>query len=146
MRTLPGPLFNAVLERGSLVTYKKGEIIWRPDKPSAEVDELHGGKQGFQRGVPCKASGICIIMAGLARTTYTLPGQASEVRAPSAAQTGTGPEQLVRKASPSDMTFPSRAGACLCTCKLYISQHALERCQYGCKDMKDGGWEHTRCG
>ncbi|KAK9835845.1 hypothetical protein WJX74_009233 [Apatococcus lobatus] len=78
LRTLPGPLFNALLERGSLVTYKKGEVIWRPDQPSAELDERHGGKQGFQRGVPCKASGIYIIMAGLARTTYTLPGQASE--------------------------------------------------------------------
>ena len=85
------------------MTYKKDEIIWRPDRPSGELDELHGGKQGFQRGVPCKASGIYIIMAGLARTTYTLPGQAPEVRPWS--PHFTVPEQLLCRASLSDMTM-----------------------------------------
>ena len=79
LRTLPGPLFNALLERGSLVTYKKGEVIWRPDQGSAEPGPPHGEKQEFLRGIPCKATGIYIIMAGLARTSYTLPGKASEV-------------------------------------------------------------------
>ncbi len=45
LRTLPGPLFNALLERGSLVTYKKGETIWSPNVHSPDLDSASGRRR-----------------------------------------------------------------------------------------------------
>ncbi|KAK9861233.1 hypothetical protein WJX84_006249, partial [Apatococcus fuscideae] len=78
LRTLPGPLFNALLEHGSLVTYKKGETIWSPKGHSPDFEDVQAAHEDPRRGLPCEASGVYIIMAGLARTTYTLPDQDPE--------------------------------------------------------------------
>jgi hypothetical protein len=69
LKELPDPVFEALLARGNLVRYSKGDSIWSPLRPAHLT--ARGGQWKAEGGMACEGNGIFVVMAGLVKSSYT---------------------------------------------------------------------------
>ncbi|MCJ1423634.1 hypothetical protein MMC29_001518 [Sticta canariensis] len=71
LQGLPNKAFDQIVGRGRLVRYNPDQVIWTPPQ---DTQHAKGG------GIPCRGTGIFVVVVGLVKWTYAPPGQPLRVR------------------------------------------------------------------
>lgn len=66
LQRLSDKAFDQLVGRGKLVRYSPDQIIWTPPQSTEHA------KRG---GIPCKGTGIFVVVVGLVKWAYAPPGQ-----------------------------------------------------------------------